>query len=236
MKLTAIIKSGLLLLCTFFLLGPVLAQKVIERNAVYKPGQEIILELPIGKTILISGWDKEEVALKATVNINNNKLNEAYALEVNNGEVLYMEASLDEEILGNGTVADCDNNYSFQRISNGKKGAVCAEIYYEIKVPRTAHLRLETISADVEAMGLEGPTQLKSISGFIDFSWPQQEGADLQLKSITGELYTDLAFDILNKKKEAPMVGYELKGRKGRGGPLLELETISNNIYLRGSK
>lgn len=32
------------------------------------------------------------------------------------------------------------------------------------------------------------------------------------------------------------MVGYDLKGRNGKGGPLLELQTISSNIYLRRSK
>ncbi len=238
MQASGNIKRTLLLICAFFLLGPLMAQKLIEKNVAYKEGQEIVLELPIGESIKITGWDKQEVALRASVNINGNKLNDAYALEVRNGAVLHIEASLDEKMLGNGSVGDCNGNSdtNFQRISKGDKGAVCAEITYELKVPRNARLRLETINANVEAVGLRGPTKLKSISGFIDFSWPEQQDAELQLKSITGELYTDLAFDILNKKEDAPMIGYELKGRKGKGGPLVDLETISNNIYLRNTK
>lgn len=234
MRKTAIIKGILLVLCTVLSLAPVLAQKVIEKQLPYKDGQEIVMKLPIGKTILISGWDKNEVALTARVNINNNKLNEAYSLKVEEGDVLRIEARLDDDMLKSGSTEDCNSN--FQTIRNGTRTAVCTEIYYEIKVPRTASLKLETISADIEATGLEGPTQLKAISGFIDFSWPPQKEAELQLKSVTGELYTDLAFEILNKQEKTPLVGYELKGQNGKGGPLLELETISSNIYLRGRK
>lgn len=235
-KLIKQIRQILLPAFTLFFITSVQAQKVVEKSAAYTDGQEIVLELPIGKTIKITGWDKKEVALKASVNINNNTLNEAYSLEVAEGEAIRMEAALDEEKLKNGKAEDCTTNYSFQTTRNGKQTTVCAEIFYEIRVPRTANLRLETISADVEATGLAGPTHLKSISGFIDLSWPQQQDAELQLKSITGELYTDLAFDILYKKENAPLVGYDLKGRNGKGGPLLELETISSNIYLRQSK
>lgn len=231
-----LIKNFLIPACALFCLSPVLAQKVVEENIAYKEGQEIVLELPIGKTIKITGWDKKEVALNASVNINNNTLNEAYSLAVEEGEEIRIVAELDDEMLKNGKAEDCNENFSFQTIKNGSRTAVCADIFYEIKVPRTANLKLETISADVEAAGLEGPTNLKSISGFIDLSWPQQKDAELQLKSITGELYTDLTFDILNKKEDAPMVGYDLKGRNGKGGPLLELQTISSNIYLRRSK
>lgn len=235
-QLEELIKGIFFSACVLFFLTPVQAQMVVEKTATYTDGQEIVLELPIGKTIKITGWDKQEVALNASVNINNNTLNEAYSLEVEEGEVIRMEAALDEEMLKNGKAEDCNENFSFQTIRNGNQTTVCADISYEIKVPHTANLRLETISADVEATGLEGPTHLKSISGFIDLSWPQQKDAELQLKSITGELYTDLTFDILNKKENAPMVGYDLKGRNGKGGPLLELETISSNIYLRRSK
>lgn len=222
-----------LLACGLLLLRPAIAQKVVEKTVPYKEGQQISLELPIGKTINVRGWDKNQVALTATVNLNNNTLNEAYQLKVEEGEQIRIVASLDEALLEGGRAEDCQDGSNFSSMRYGEGFTVCADIAYELKVPRTAALKLETINADVEVKGLEGPAQLKSISGFIDFSWPQQKEAELKLQSTTGELYTDLSFDMLNKEDNPPIVGYMLKGRKGEGGPMLELETISSNIYLR---
>lgn len=227
------IKKEVLTAIFCLLLSPVMAQKIIEKKIPYQEGKELSFNLPIGERIKITGWDKKEVAVTATVNINNNTLNEAYQLEVDEGNGIKIAASLDEEILATGKAEDCDGNYSFHSNKEGKNSAVCVEILYEIQVPRSASLKLETISADVEATGLENSSQIKSISGFIDFSWPSQKDANLQLKSITGELYTDLNFDILNKQDSPPIVGYTLKGRKGNGGPTLDLETISSDIFLR---
>lgn len=228
------VNKPLLLLCFLLLSVGLQAQKVIKKNITYQEGQQIRLGLPIAETIKLSGWDKDEVALVATVNINNNTLNEALVLEVDeSGEAIQLEASFNEEMLKNGKAVDCPGAQTINHEDEGEGYSVCTDIVYELKVPRKADLQLETISANVEAEGLQGDNQIKSISGFIDFSWPEQQEADFHLHSVTGELYTDLEFDILNKEETPPMVGYELKGRKGGGGPLLELETISSNIYLR---
>lgn len=210
------------------------AQRVEEQRLPYRQGQQIAFDLPIGKSIQITGWDKDEVALVARVTINNNQLNDAWQLDVTEGtDRITLRASFDEERLKDSDPADCQGNAGYHTMNNNQRASICTEIYYEIKVPRQADISLNTISADVEASGLAGSSQIKAISGFIDFSWPQRQGAELQLKSITGELFTDLDFDILNKQDHPPIVGYTLKGRNKNGGPLLELETISSNIYLR---
>lgn len=210
------------------------AQRVEEQRLPYRQGQQIKLELPIGKSIRISGWDKNEVELVARITINNNQLNDAWQLDVTEeADRIALTASFDEEILKNSNAADCQGSAGYHTMNNNQRASICTEIYYEIKVPRQADISLNTISADVEASGLAGSSQIKAISGFIDFSWPQQQGAEFQLKSITGELFTDLDFDILNKQDQVPIVGYTLKGRNKNGGPMLELETISSNIYLR---
>jgi hypothetical protein len=53
------------------------------------------------------------------------------------------------------------------------------------------------------------------------------------MKSITGELYTDLDMKIMNQQDEIPIVGYEMEGQLGGGGTKMRLETISSNIYVR---
>ncbi|MEK6477672.1 hypothetical protein WJR50_09060 [Catalinimonas sp. 4WD22] len=234
MQYKSYLKYLLSVVCVVLASSSLFSQKIVEHNLEYRPGQKIMFDLPFGESIMLSGWDKNEVSLTATVDINNNRLNDAYQLEVQEGETLTFTADLDDEILQNGKAEDCgDGHYSYQSNRNGKQIAVCAEINYVIHVPRSAMLQMKTISADIEAKGLEGDTEIKSISGFIDFNWQERQQAELALKSITGELYTDLDFDILNQKENPPTVGYTLKGQIGDGGKRLALETISSDIYLR---
>ncbi len=220
-----------LLLLSF---GTAVAQRVVEKTLPYQQGQQVIFDLPFGETIQLTGWDKNEVALVANVTINGNQLNDAYLLETTEDTAaLSFKASFDEEQLKKGKATDCPDNDHHHMMIGGDHVTLCADIYYELKVPRKAAIRLKSISANVEAKGLEGPSQIKTISGFIDFSWPQQKEVALQLKSVTGELYTNLNFNLLNQQEHVPIVGYMLKGSHGNNGPILGLETISNNIYLR---
>lgn len=213
---------------------PAQAQRVVEKTLNYQSGQKVEFDLPFGQTIQISGWDKNEVALVAKVNINSNKLNDAYLLDViETSDALTFKSGFDEEKLKGGSAEDCPEGSSYQNYSKNGCACTCSEIFYELKVPKKAEVNLKSISADVEATGMEGPSDIKTISGFIDFTWPKQKDAELELKSVTGELYTDLDFDVLNQKKTPPIVGYKIKGKNGNGGTRLALETISSNIYLR---
>src|SRR5690606_9685617 len=100
-------------------------------------------------------------------------------------------------------------------------------------LPRNAPLRLGTINGNVYIEGSDAPVFVKTISGFVDMSWPASKGADLSLQSITGEVYTDMAIRFNEEKKKNPIVGYNIKGSAKGGGPLLHLESVSNDIYLR---
>jgi hypothetical protein len=112
---------------------------------------------------------------------------------------------------------------------------VCAIIEYEITVPADVALRVSTISGNIDIAGLTGTMEAKSISGFVDVTWPDGKGADVSLKTITGEVYTDQDIAFANRK-ENPMVGYQLKGTLKGSGPLVKLESISNDVYFRKRK
>ncbi|MGK7371730.1 MAG: hypothetical protein ACNS64_16075, partial [Candidatus Halalkalibacterium sp. M3_1C_030] len=96
------------------------------------------------------------------------------------------------------------------------------------------HLNVESISSNIELIGLKGPVNAKSISGFVDLSWAETNSADLSVKTISGEVYSGLdQLSLSNRKGDAPLVGYEIRGSIGSGGPRVSLESISGNIYLR---
>jgi hypothetical protein len=74
-----------------------------------------------------------------------------------------------------------------------------------------------------------------SISGDVDVSWPAAQGADLNLKTISGEVYADPAVTFSNLK-ERTYVGYELHGNLGTGGPLVTLHSVSGDVFFRKQK
>jgi len=53
------------------------AQKTIEKHLNFSQKTGVILDLQIADSIKISTWNKKEVYAKASVNINDNKDNEA---------------------------------------------------------------------------------------------------------------------------------------------------------------
>ena len=103
-------------------------------------------------------------------------------------------------------------------------------------MPAGVSVRVNTISGNIEVNGLTAPLDVKSISGFVDVTWPPKQGADVAFKTITGEVYTDQDIAFINRK-ENPIVGYQLRGTLGSsGGPTIRLESVSGDVYFRKRK
>jgi hypothetical protein len=222
--------------------GSAHAQKIIEKNAAVTASKSVVLNLKHANTIRIRPATDNQLRLRATVSINQNKLNDALVLSLDeaNGSVT-VTSELDKKALEAAQPGDCPANgttYYGSWTNNGQGGRapVCTEINYEITLPAGADVRVNTISGNIDVVGLTGPLEAKSISGFVDVSWPPTKGAAIALKTITGEVYTDqeVAFD---NRKENPIVGYQLRGALASGnGPLLKLESISGDVFFRKPK
>lgn len=208
--------------------------KTVERTLDVPANNKIDLQLRFGNQIKITAWDKREAAIKVTYEINGGRLNEALLLKAeSDAKSARINVDLDQEILKKGKSEDCpENNQSSFVYNNGVQSFSCTNIDYEIFVPRNADLTVETINGDIDLKGLTGPVHAKSISGFVDMTIPKEKGAAVSLKTITGEVYSDLDIAFANKEK-APIVGYELKGKVNGGGSIINLESISNDIFLR---
>lgn len=210
--------------------------KTVERTLAVPASNRVELNLKFGEDIKISAWNKKEAYIKVTYEINSGKLNEALLLNFESDNTsARVNVDLDKELSKSGQAADCpDNKYSQYNVSkDGTSNFLCAKINYEVFLPANADLKVETINGNIEIRGLTGPVQAKSISGFVDMNWAPNKGAAVALKTITGEVYSDLNIDLEGKKQKAPVVGYELKGNVGGGGLAIKLESISNDIYFR---
>lgn len=186
------------------------AQKVIEKTFPYSQNQRINFNLKFGNMIQVKAWDKNEVYIKATVDINSGKLNDALLLTFDTStEEIRALVEYDRELIKNGKREDCpDNRYSsWNHYGNGVSSYICSTITYEVFVPKNANLKLESINADIELKDIAGPVYAKSINGFVDMNWPSNQASDVSLKTINGELYSNLDIEFLNKKDKNPQVG-----------------------------
>ncbi|MCU0449079.1 MAG: hypothetical protein MUC97_04425 [Bernardetiaceae bacterium] len=218
-------------------------QQTRQENLPLGTNENLFLNLRFADSIRVSAWDKNEVSITVVYQVNQGKLNEAFQLAVSRSEgQLRVTTDFDKELMKNGQATDCPEGQSTYQSNvyvdaQGNKtyrgSTVCAQIYFDIKVPRLASFRVETISGNLLLVGLGGGVEAKSISGFVDLAWPANQGAELRLKTITGQAYSNLPIDF---GPDRQAVGHDLRGTLAGGGPRIRLETISGDIYLRQAR
>jgi DUF4097 and DUF4098 domain-containing protein YvlB len=209
-------------------------QKIVNETYKLPESGRVSMNLKFADSIRVSSWDKDEIQIKATVLINNGKLNEAFTMKVDkSGNELEIITDFDMKLMKEGRVEDCNGNIYQNRNMNWNNGSmICSDIYFEIKIPNKADFRIETISGNIDIQGFAGRLFAKTISGFVDLTWKANRGADLEMKTITGDVFSNLDVALENKKKN-PVVGYQLKGKINGGGIPIHLESISGDVYLR---
>ncbi|TYZ14499.1 DUF4097 domain-containing protein [Hymenobacter lutimineralis] len=82
-----------------------------------------------------------------------------------------------------------------------------------------------------------GPSSISAVSGDVDVTMPAASKATLQLRSISGEIYTD--FDITLPKSQGDLNhvgGQVVNGTVNGGGNPVSLKSVSGNIYVRKAK
>lgn len=228
---------SLLLLCLLF--NSAFAQKIIEKKLPYSSGQLVNLHLKFADSIRVRYWDRSEVSVRIAVEINGGRLNDALTVQTGStAEEVSLKTDYDNEMLKEGKAEDCPGQKHYWRTErNGQNIYVCGKITYQVMLPRQAQLKLETINGNIDIQGSTGaPIFAKTISGYVDMSWPGGKGANLAMKTITGEVYSDLDITFTSKKEKNPIVGYQVKGTVNGGGSEVRLESISNDIYVRKTK
>ncbi len=211
------------------------AQKIIEKTAQLAAGQRVFLNLKQASSIRIRAGAGGQLTLRASVSINSNRLNDALQLAVEpTGNELKVTADFDKEMLRNARPGDCPNSTGDRNLWYGQQ--VCDDIAYEITLPADVVLRVYSYGGNIDIAGLTGAIDAKSLSGFVDVAWPPAKGAELALKTTTGEVYTDQDIAFSTARREHPIVGYQLHGTLSGSGPLVKLESISNDVYFRKRK
>ena len=211
------------------------AQKIIEKTANLAAGQRVFLNLKQASNIRIRPGVAGKMTMKATVSINSNRLNDALQIDLSlSSDELKITGDFDQEMLKKAQPSDCATIKGDRNMWHGQQ--VCEVITYEITLPADVALRVYTYSGNVDIAGFTNAIDAKSLSGFVDVAWPAGKGAELSLKTITGEVYTDQDIAFTTAQRKNPIVGYQLHGTLSGSGPLVKLESISNDVYFRKRK
>lgn len=97
-------------------------------------------------------------------------------------------------------------------------------------------LVLSTISGDIDivfaSLSKDRSVSIASISGEIDVKVPATAGMDIELSTVSGNIYSDFDFPADDKKMKR-IGGNSVKTQLNGGGASIKLSNVSGNIYLR---
>jgi hypothetical protein len=197
-------------------------------------GKKAVLKLPYARTITVKSWDRAELQLNSIVKATRAEDKQVHTIEVSDGqEELNIKTDFKKEYLNQNWNRERSfwcNNCDSLLDAGISSTCYCLRIDYEIMMPAGSSLSLESISGNIEIRGLNGSIRAKTISGFVDIDRPLSTAADVDFRSVTGEIYTD--FDIkLNQNSTAysKKVAASING----GGSSVRAESVSGDIYFR---
>lgn len=213
------------------------AQRQVEVNESLSQNQNVYLHFKFAQDIRVEHGDTDEIRIKASVNIDDNKGNDAFSIKsvTTSGELKlysdfgdYFERKWDDK-----TKYNCNTT---------------TEINYVVSVPKNVNLKIKSISGsvsiddfqgdlitdlisgDVTIKKYSGELYLKTISGALDVTVNK---AKLSAKSLTGTIYSDLDFEVNNSNSSYSSSHNKVSKQIKGGTKHLKMETISGNIYIR---
>lgn len=198
------------------------AQKLVEKHFDFSGKEKVMLNLQIADSINVHTWTKDEVYVKLSIDVNNNKDNDRYKVTFGDTEGT-VEA-----------VGKMDDDFRRQRWDDS---CCCnrVRVYSEVWLPERAILSVESINANITVDGKTGALRAKSISGFIDVAVSSDRKADVKMNTLTGTVYSNVSLEGLDAKTGLKKhgIGAKMMNTLNGGGDPISLETISGNIYLR---
>jgi len=198
--------------------------KMVKETMAVTSQERVDLDFAFADNIIFKTWDKKEVTVEVSVEINSGEDNDIFTLKTDQtASTLYFE--MDQDM--------------WKKLSKKKDGkwencSYTSTINYTVYLPKRLEVTANTISGDYEFEYFGQSMELETISGAIDMTVPGNEGLDFEAKTISGEVYSDIDIEFPNGKDGLrQIVGQDFEGRINRGGLRSKFKTISGNIYLR---
>ncbi len=209
-------RTGAILIVVWLCFTSAKAQMTTEKHIDFSGKESVDMNIQIADSINLHTWNKNEVFVTASVNINDNKDNDGYVV------------SFEED--GNSIVI----NGKFKDQYFKEKDNCCTKtnIYWQVFIPEKTPFNIETINGNITIDGVTDKICAKSISGFIDLAVTADRKADIKFSTISGTIYTNHELVTESRYSGIPTV---IRQNLNNGSSPVTLETISGDIFFRKS-
>lgn len=224
------------------------AQKVIEKTYKTSKDQPVLLQFGFPK-VKISSWDRDEIYVKATININNNKQNDRFELldRTVNGKLLISDSidfkNIDPQyyVEANGIKKHFESKADFENYKDAHKHEKITsystnydtDIEVEVVLPFKDDITVKSKFGLVEVQNYSGPLTVQTEFGKIDATLRETNVGKIKLTNRFGKIYSD--FNLKPIEKEDKAFYTSITAVPGKG-PVYELSSKFGNIYLRNIK
>ena len=238
-------RTALALIITLFT-GVLYAQTPVNKTYPVKQGQKISLRFDFPELVKISTWDKNEVSITGTVNINGGESDDAFELfESNSASSLFIENRIHNlkelphriTIVNKGEKITFKTKADYQKYceENGKNfnmrsEGVDMDIVLDVKVPKNAEVKLESVYGIVEVKNYNGPLTVEATYGGVDVALQEKNTGELIAETDFGQIYSNLDFKFSGS--EFKDFHTEVYAKPGNG-PRYSFESKYGNVYLR---
>ncbi|MBI9038185.1 MAG: hypothetical protein JEY97_08645 [Bacteroidales bacterium] len=226
-------KKIILLIIVLMSFTSIKAQRIVEKTIKIEKDQDVELDFQFADDIIIKTWEKNEIFVKVSVNINDNIDNDDFTINIFNKK---SEIEIKSEIknLGNKD----ENTITLRKDKETgeyhyKGNCTQMDLYFEVYLPQGKNLEVKTISGNIEVTDLESEMNLETISGDVDLTLNPNIQADIEMSTISGEIYSNMDLDFGNQESLRRIGGIEISSQLNGGGIYIDLETISGDILLR---
>jgi hypothetical protein len=209
-------KTGTILIVMWLCFASAQAQQIIEKHIDFSGKNFLSMKIQIADSINVQTWNKNEVYVKASVNVNENKDNEAYV------------TSFDDK----GNTVEVNANFKDNYFKGKKNCCNETDIYWQIFMPEKTKFSVETINANITISGQTREMNVKSISGYIDLTEPSTRQANIDFSTVSGRMYSNHAIALSKGHSGIPL---KINEKLNNGGDPIRLETISGDIFFRKS-
>jgi len=220
------------------------AQKKVTANKSSSGIDDVFVHVKFADNIQIKQWNKKEISVEATVNINDNEHNDYFSFETDKiGSTFTVKSDYGDFFKKHG-----NRSYHSNDDDDGCRCNNDLDINYVIYVPKNMSLEVKSISGSAQIDSYVGTLHIDFISGDIDV---KKHSKNMRLKTISGDIdvyvsdayfeaktlsggiYSDLDIDFEQNKKRnnSRRIAATIKN----GEATLKMSTISGDIFLRKS-
>jgi len=236
------------LIITGFLLaiipGATFSQSTVSRTYPVAAGQKIELKFDYPKIIHVSTWDKKEVEVTASVNINDGENDGAFTLSESrkDGKIsISNKVDLSQipdayYVVENGTKIRMNSKAELNAYRNKHPGVGATyqqkdmAITIEVKLPANTNANIVSTYGIVELENLNGNIKVEAIYGGIDASLNEKKIGEIKLTNRFGKIYSDLQ---LKPTQQTEKNFYTSITASPGTGSTYDISSSYGNIYLR---